>query len=199
VPLRSALALAGAFAALAGLVAAGTLTRLDQWSLRHLMPGAEFGNAKSSLVEGLVPLYHVDWQSGTDVAVNLVTLPASFFVALAIVFWRSRPLGLALLAAVAVEVVCKELLVRPALYSDARHVRGFDSSFPSGHTLRTVLVAAALWGLLRGLVLVWAATSLTLIEVAGWHTPTDIAGGVLLALLALLGARALRGRRLRRA
>jgi hypothetical protein len=47
------------------------------------------------------------------------------------------------------------------------------------------------------LAIVWAIASLTLVLLAGWHTPTDIAGGLLLAALALLGARcagALRGR-----
>jgi membrane-associated phospholipid phosphatase len=197
---RSAIALAAAFAAFAGLVAAGAFTRLDQWSIRHLMPGAELVNKKSNLAEGVVPLYHVDWHSGTAVAVNLVTLPASFLVALAIVFWRSRPLAVALVLAVGVEVLCKGVLDRPPLYGGTLHLRAFDSSFPSGHSLRTVLVAAALWPLLRGSVLVWAAASLVLIEIAGWHTPTDIAGGVLLGLLALLCARgvgALRARRLR--
>jgi membrane-associated phospholipid phosphatase len=186
---RSATTLAAAFAALAGLVAGGAFTRLDQWSIQHLMPGAEFVNKKSNLAEGVVPLQHVDWHSGTAVAVNLVTLPASLLIALAIVFWRSRPLAVALVLAVAVEVLCKGVLDRPALYSGSLHIKAFDSSFPSGHSLRTVLVAAALWPLLRGFVVVWAAASLVLIEIAGWHTPTDIAGGILLGLLALLGAR----------
>ena len=195
---RSALAAGAAFAALAALVAAGTLTGLDQWGVDHLMPGAHFHEAKHGLAEGLVPLLGARWHGGLAIAANVVTLPASFLVSLAIVAWRSRVLALALLAGVAVEVACKELLVRPALHDGSFHIATFDSSFPSGHSLRTVLVAAALWPLAGGWAAGWAAASIVLLQLAGWHTPSDIAGGVLLAASALLcarGAGALRRRR----
>ena len=199
----AALALALAFAALAGLVAAGALTGVDQWAVDHLMPGARFrpGGAPP-LSDGLVPLRHAHWDGALAAAADLVTLPASFLVALAITAWRSRVLAVALLAAVGVEVLCKEVIVRPALHRGALHVAAFDSSYPSGHALRTVLVAAALWPLVRWAAVPWAAASFVLLEVAGWHTPSDIVGGVLLGALALLGARAagaLRARRLARA
>jgi len=166
------------------------------------MPGAHARAARSGLSEGLVPLLGAHWNGALGVAANIVTLPASFLLSLAIVAWRSRALAFVLLAAVAVEVVCKELIVRPALYIGAHHVVAFDSSFPSGHTLRAVIVAAALWPLLRAWATVWAVVSIALLELAGWHTPTDVAGGVLLAVLALLcarGAGALGGRRRLRA
>jgi membrane-associated phospholipid phosphatase len=102
-------------------------------------------------------------------------------------------LAAALLAAVAVEVVCKELLVRPRLHQGSFHIVAFNSSFPSGHTLRTVIVAAAVawaWPRLRAAAVVWAVAGIVLLELAGWHTPTDVLGGLLLGLLALLGARA---------
>ena len=183
--------LACAFAALAALVAAGRFTRVDQWAVDHLMPGAKAGNRGGDLLDGLVPLLHANWNSAYAIA-NIVTLPASFLVALAIAFAYSRVLGAMLLAAVAVEVLCKELITRPALYSKSFHVAAFDSSFPSGHALRTVIVAAAVawtWPRARGLAVAWAIASLALLELAGWHTPTDIAGGMLLGALALLGAR----------
>ena len=165
------------------------------------MPGARFSGARFPLTGGLVPLRGAHWDTWLSGAANVVTLPASFFVSLAIVTWRSRIIALALLAAVAVEVVCKELITRPALHRGALHVAAFDSSFPSGHTLRAILVAAAVWPVLRGVAVAWAAASIVLLQLAGWHTPTDIAGGVVLGLLALLGARgagALRARRLPR-
>jgi membrane-associated phospholipid phosphatase len=199
---RSAAVLAAAFAALAALVAAGAFTRLDQWSIDHLMPGARFHHEKTGLVEGVLPLYHSSWDTGYGIAANIVTLPASFLVSLAIVAFCSRLLAAALLAAVAVEVVCKELLDRPRLHQGSLHIVAFNSSFPSGHTLRTVIVAAAVawaWPRLRTVAAAWAVAGIVLLELAGWHTPTDVLGGLLLGLLALLGARAagaLRARRL---
>jgi membrane-associated phospholipid phosphatase len=179
--------------ALAALVAAGAFTGVDQWAVDHLMPGARFHNGESGLLEGLVPLLHSDWSSAYAIAANVVTLPASFLISLTIAFACSRALAAALTAAVAVETLCKLLLTRPALYQGSLHITGFDSSFPSGHVLRTVIVAAAVawsWPRARFVALAWVVASVVLIQLAGWHTPTDIAGGVLLAALALLGARA---------
>jgi membrane-associated phospholipid phosphatase len=190
-----------AFAALAALVSTGRFTRIDQWSVDHLMPGAKAGNKGGDVLDGLVPLLHANWNSPYAIA-NIVTLPAAFLVSLAIAFACSRTLGAMLLAAVAVEVLCKELLARPALYDRSFHIASFDSSFPSGHALRTVIVAAAIartWPRARSLVVAWSIASIVLLQLAGWHTATDIAGGVLLGALALLGARAagaLGGRRL---
>jgi membrane-associated phospholipid phosphatase len=190
-------ALAGAFAALAGLVAAGAFTRLDQWAVDHAMPGASFHQAREGLLDGLVPLLHSRWGSGTAIAANIVTLPASFLIALAIAFAYSRLLAAALVAAVGVEVVSKELLERPALHHGAFHISTFDSSFPSGHALRTMVVAGAVawtWPRARTAAVIWAAVSIVLLLLAGWHTPSDLAGGVVLGALALLVA----ARRLRR-
>jgi membrane-associated phospholipid phosphatase len=189
---RSTALLACAFAALAALVAAGAFSRVDQWAVDHLMPEANFRNEGGGLLEGLVPLLHSNWSSTYAVAANIVTLPASFLVSLAIAFACSRALAAFLITAVAVEVLCKEVLTRPALYDGSFHITAFDSSFPSGHALRTMMVAAAVgwrWPRTRLIAGVWATASLVLIQLAGWHTPTDIAGGVLLAALALLGAR----------
>lgn len=199
---RSAAAAAATFAALAVLVAAGAFTHLDQWSIDHLMPGSHFSNHEESLVDGLVPLLHDHWDTVLGSVTNVVTLPASFLVALAIVVWRSRLLAAGLVAAVAVEVLCKEVLERPALHAGAVHIAAFDSSFPSGHALRTVLVAAAAAPLLGRAALAWAAVSVVLLVAGGWHTPSDVAGGVVLGVLALLvvrGAGALGRRRLARA
>jgi membrane-associated phospholipid phosphatase len=185
-------------------VAAGALTRVDQWAVDHLMSGLNSHRSQTGLLDGLVPLLHQRWDSADGVAANIVTLPASFLIALAIVAACSRVLAVALVAAVAVEVVCKELLTRPALYNGRWHIAAFDSSFPSGHALRTVIVAAAIawrWPRARIPAIAWAIASIVLLQLAGWHTPTDLAGGVLLAALALLVARragALRGRRLSR-
>ena len=177
-----------AFAALAIAVAAGVFTSLDQWAIDHLMPGASFSNEEAGLAEALIPLYGTHWDNAWSVVTNIVTLPASFLVAVALCWWRSRPLAVIVVAATAVEALCKEVLTRPALYDGAHHITGFDNSFPSGHTVRTILVAALV---ARPFGAAWAVVSIVLLQLAGWHTPTDIAGGVLLGLLAVLVALAL--------
>ena len=166
------------------------------------MPGLEPSPHKTPLVNGLVPLRGADWGDGWSIAADIVLLPGSFLIALAIVAWRSRVLAVMLLAAVAVEVLCKEVMTKPALYDHGIHVVNFDSSFPSGHTLRIVLLVGALYPLLRGWVVAWAVAAVALIVLAGWHVPTDVAGGLLLGALGLLGGRAagaLRAGGLRRA
>jgi membrane-associated phospholipid phosphatase len=197
--MRFAFAFLSCFAALAIAVAAGAFTGFDQWAVSHLMPGGRFGGGEPSLLDALVPLAGTHWDSAWSVLVNVVAAPASFLVAVAVVVWRSRVLAALLVAAVAVETLCKETLTRPELHHGARHVVAFDDSFPSGHALRAVIVAGALaspWAA------AWAVVTIVLLQLAGWHTPTDIAGGVLLGASALLArggaARALRGRRLAR-
>lgn len=189
---RSTALLSCAFGALAVLVAVGAFTRIDQWAVDHLMPGANFHHPQTGLLDGLVPLLHSRWDSPYDVAANIVTLPAVFLFSLAIAFASSRRLAIALVAAVAVEVLCKELLTRPALHNGS--FATFDSSFPSGHALRTVIVAGAIasaWPRAGRVAAAWAIGAIVLLLLAGWHTPTDLAGGVLLGGLALLGARRL--------
>lgn len=193
---RFAFLLSASFAALAVLVSAGACTGLDQWAVDRLMPGAVFTSSEAGLAEALIPLYHTQWDNPYSVAANVVTLPASFVVSLVLVALRSRRLAVLLVAATAVETLCKHVLTRPEL--DAGHLTAFDASFPSGHTIRTVILAGAF---AHPLTALWAVCAIVLLQLAGWHTPTDILGGVLLGLLALLlggGARALRARRLAR-
>ena len=191
----SAFLSSAAFAALAVTVAAGAFTGLDQWAVNHLMPGGHFTGGEPSLVDALVPLAGTHWESAWSVAAAVVAAPASFLVSLALTAWRSRPLALAVVAGTAVETLCKHVLTRPELHHGATHVIPFDDSFPSGHALRIVIVAAAFASRAAA---VWAVAALVLIELAGWHVPTDLAGGVLLGLLALACARALGRRRLAR-
>jgi membrane-associated phospholipid phosphatase len=187
------------FAGLAIAVAAGAFTGVDQWAADHLMPGSNF-TGKGNLLDALVPFAGTHWNSPWSVAAAVVAVPASFLVSLALAAWRSRALAIVLVAGTAVETLCKHVLTRPELHHGTQHIVGFDDSFPSGHALRVVLVAAAFaspWAV------AWAVAAIVLIQLAGWHTPSDILGGLLLGLLALgarslLGARALRGRRLLR-
>jgi membrane-associated phospholipid phosphatase len=204
--LRGAVVLAVAYATLAVLVAAGAFTGVDQWAVEHLMPSASFHHGRPGWLEAAVPLLHQRFDSPLAVAADIVTLPAAALVSLAMVVaaWRVAGVGLvaAWAAGSAVELLCKHVLVRPALHDGTFHVVAFDSSFPSGHALRAVLVAYAvtrMWPRVRGAAIVWVAVSVALLQLAGWHTPTDLAGGLLLGGLALVGGRragALRGRRL---
>jgi membrane-associated phospholipid phosphatase len=206
---RSAAVLAAAYATLAVLVAAGALTRVDQWGVDHLMPSASFRHAQAGWLEAAVPLLHQRFDSPLSVATDVVTLPAAALVSLAIVLALSRAAGTGLVVAwtfgSAVELLCKHVLVRPALHDGSFHIAAFDSSFPSGHATRAVLVAFAIarvWPRVRPLAVAWVFASVVLLQAAGWHTPSDLAGGLLLGGLAVLGllglraAGALRARRL---
>jgi undecaprenyl-diphosphatase len=97
-----------------------------------------------------------------------------------------------------IEIVLKRLLTRPHLqmWTDGRlsHLAAFDSSFPSGHAFRVAVLAAMVTTLWPGwrtpawLVVLTIAVTLAL---AGFHTPTDVLGGLLLAGALLLAAKAL--------
>jgi membrane-associated phospholipid phosphatase len=201
---RLSAALAAAYAALAVLVATGAVNGLDRWSVDHLMPGLGDATVAPSKTEAVVPLLHAGWDTPLAVLGNVVTLPAQAVIGsvLAAVCWfvlarrgRTRAalawLG-AWIAANGIEVLCKSVLSRPLLDHDGAPLWGFQSSWPSGHTLRSVLLAAtvaAAWPRASRWVAAWAAASLVLLELDGFHVPTDIAGGLLLALLAAGPAR----------
>jgi membrane-associated phospholipid phosphatase len=197
--------LAAAFAALAVLVATGALTGIDQWAVDHLMPGLPGGaQHESTLTEAVVPLLHSSWSPALDVVGNVVTLPAQVVVSsvlaavCCLLLWRrdrrraAISWGVAWIVGNAVEVLTKSTLDRPLLHAGDVALTGLRSSYPSGHTLRAVLLAAivtALWPAARRWVFLWAAATLALLELDGFHVPSDIAGGLLLAVLLILFAR----------
>jgi membrane-associated phospholipid phosphatase len=201
---RVAAACAAAFATLSVLVASGALNGLDQWAVDHLMLGHPGEGSAPSLAEAAVPLLHASWATALDVVANIVTLPAQALVSsvlaaiCCLVLWRrgerraAYALGAAWIAGNAVEVLCKSTLSRPLLHWNGHALLGLESSFPSGHTLRAVLLAAAataVWPAARRWLVLWAAATLVLLELDGFHVPSDIAGGLLLAALTLLVAR----------
>jgi len=185
------------FAALGTLVAAGALNPLDQWACDHLMPWTGKPGPPPTLLESLVPLFHASWHPVGVAVTQVATLPGQVvvsFVVVALGAWKLRaPAWIAAwLGVTVVETVIRHVLTRPALYRGGVHATAFDSSWPSGHALRCALVAAVLavaWPRLRAPLAVWLIACVLLLELAGFHTPTDIAGGLLLAGLA---ARALR-------
>jgi membrane-associated phospholipid phosphatase len=179
------------------------MTGLDQWAVDHAMPFAGPPGPPPTLLESLVPLLHAGFHPvGAGVA-QIVTLPGQALISLLLVLaaswrlWRSGRVEAALawpaawLVGTAVELVFRHTLTRPALYRDGVHIVAFDSSWPSGHALRCTIVAAALataWPRLRLPLAVWLVAVLVLLVLAGFHTPTDVAGGLLLATVALAGA-----------
>lgn len=167
------------------------------------MPFAPAPSGPPTTLESLVPLLHAPFHPlGAGVA-EIVTLPGQVVISfLLVVFaaWRLWARGrveaavcwtAAWLAAVTVEIAFRHTLTRQPLYRHGVHLVGFDASWPSGHALRCALVAAALaaaWGRLRIPLGIWLVAVVLLLELAGFHTPTDLVGGLLLATTAIAGA-----------
>ena len=156
-----------------------------------------------TLLESVVPLLHASFHPTGAAVAEIVTLPGQVVVSFLLVviaagaLWaRGRRAAAvawpaAWTVAVAVEVAFRHWLTRPPLYRHGVHLVGFDSSWPSGHTLRATIAAVALaaaWSRLRPMLAIWLAAVVVLLELAGFHTPTDIAGGLLLATVAAVGA-----------
>jgi membrane-associated phospholipid phosphatase len=188
-----------AFVALAVLVGSGAANGVDQWACDHAMPLAGAPGSPPTLLESVVPLLHASFDTAGGAVAAVVTLPGQVLVSLLLVaiaaraLWRRgrREAAAAWLGvwfvATAVEVIFRHTLTRPPLYRDGVHVVSFDTSWPSGHALRCTIVAAALataWPRLRVPLAIWLAGALVLLELAGFHTPTDITAGLLLAAVA---------------
>ena len=157
------------------------------------MPFAGGPSQPPTFLESAVPLLHAQFHPlGAGIA-QIVALPGQVVLSfLLVVFaaWKLRNgTWIAVwVAVVAVELLFRHAMTRPALYRNGVHLVAFDTSWPSGHALRSAIVAAALaaaWPRLRVPLVVWLAAVAVLLELAGFHTPTDIAGGLLLASAAV--------------
>jgi undecaprenyl-diphosphatase len=201
--------LAAALAALVALVAVGALTGLDQYSLDHLMPWLDPRRHEQDGFGG----YWRPFSPATTTGAKLLALfayPASLLVSALVVLgaashlWR-RGLRVAALAPAAawllgngVEWAGKHTLTRPALYGGPPpvriHVASFDDSFPSGHTLRAIIVAYTVIAVFalrpRWPVALWAAAVAPVLVLSAAHTPSDVIGGALIGaqLVVLLRA-----------
>lgn len=192
------------FALLAALVAAGAFTRLDQAAVSHAMPGLEPGSSTGiSAVDVLSPLGDDDrtpFDLASDAWLYLASVPLSALgIGICAVVLRRRGcsraawgLAAAWVAGNAIEVLTKHALVRPALRQHGLHVLAFDQSLPSGHALRSTLLAGAValtWRRAGPAAGFWLLTVWVLLVVAGWHPPTDVLAGILLAAALLLAVR----------
>jgi membrane-associated phospholipid phosphatase len=100
---------------------------------------------------------------------------------------------LAYLAAIVIEVICKLLIEQHR--SGVWHGFGltFDSSFPSGHMLRAILITGAVSALLprlRPLLAAWCVAVGICMLLTGFHLPTDIVGGILAGMALATAAEA---------
>jgi membrane-associated phospholipid phosphatase len=189
-----------ALIALSALVSVGELTSVDGYAVRNLMPGGLPTGSRIPVIGHLLQ-YH---GHGFDLS-QVVRLPANIVPAVVVLLlacwalWRRGQLaGMIVWVAAfgignAIAVLGKETITRPALYAvhDGTRVEvpGFATSFPSGHSFRLVLLAAmlaALWPRLRWLLALWAAGATVSLEIDQIHTPSDIAGGLLLAAVIVL-------------
>jgi membrane-associated phospholipid phosphatase len=193
-----ALVLGSGFAALAVLVADGTLSGIDHYAAVHWMPepSHELASHSASLVGALLPFWGLSSPTALELAATVVTLPAYVLVAVALYaagLWALARRGsvacaaawaAAFVAGNVVEVISKAALTRPAVLVGPLHVVAFDASYPSGHALRACLLAALVVRLRPGLwpaAAVWAAGTCVLLVAGGAHTVTDVVGGALLA------------------
>jgi membrane-associated phospholipid phosphatase len=192
----AAVAAALTLTALALAVAVGGLDALDSYAFRHLMPWFTLNQHGTNFVGSLLSYHGRQFHATLGIKLPAGVMPASALVVLlCAILWRRGDRRAALLwlggfaVANAVEVLCKSVIARPHLHAALDgvlyHESGFDHSFPSGHALRAgILVALAVyvWPMLRWLALAWLAAVVLTLELNGLHTPSDILGGLLLAL-----------------
>ncbi len=186
---RRALWYAAAFVALAALVDITDFDRLNTFAIHNLQPLAG-GNGHPRMREWTEALIS---PAGPMIAAIVIAGAAICLLTQrrtrAAAAWPAA-LGMALV----VEVVCK--LVVGQHNSGIWHGFGltFDSSFPSGHMLRAILVTGAVAAVIPALRValgLWCVAVAVCLLINGWHLPTDIAGGVLAGMALYYGAQAL--------
>ena len=168
---------------------AGVLSGVDRYSVRHLMPWSE-PSTNSLINVGALFLPETRPSLGGSL-VALWTYPASAFVSALVVGGcayivdrrgnRQAAVNICALwiVANALELIGKIAIARPAI-----GVSRFQHSYPSGHTLRACVIAAVVgwtWRRMGPAAAAWALLVPVALVLLGDHTPTDVAGGLLLA------------------
>lgn len=191
-PRRPRLAAAGAFLAAltATLAATGALRRVDQSAVDHLMPWLRVRHQPLVTLGGLIWPHLQSPAAGK--ALELWTYPAAALPSLLIVVVAASRLVRADAAAWcllwcagnAIELAGKLTLRKPDLYHHGSHVSAFDTSLPSGHTIRALILAGAVATAWRSgrWALVWAATVPFALVVSSAHTPSDVLAGAFVAM-----------------
>jgi membrane-associated phospholipid phosphatase len=191
-PRRPRLAIAGGLlsALTATLAATGALRSIDQYAVDHLMPWLQLRHHPLVTLGSLtVPSLH---PPAANTALELWMYPAALVPSLILVLVAASRLArtdaftwCALwCAGNAVELAGKLSLRKPALYHRTFHVSVFDTSLPSGHTIRAFIVAGAVTAAWRSgrLAYVWAATVPIALVITGAHTPSDVVAGACVAV-----------------
>jgi membrane-associated phospholipid phosphatase len=197
--MRLALVLAAAFAVLTGAVAADALRPVDRYAIHHLMPFSEDSVAgtiaPSEPQNAIRPIVQGHRSLGQSIAA-LGFLPADTISALLLAAgatvvvrrrgspWRAGAIWIAaVIAGLAAEGAGKLLVPQiPFTYSAVVLGVKFEGTYPSGHTTRSVIVAAmvvSLWPRVLPLAVAWVAYVTAVLELGGLHVPSDIAGGLL--------------------
>src|SRR5579862_7337124 len=200
--LRLNLAAAGAFAVVAVLVVSGALSGLDQYAVDHWMVDVQPSAPSSAL--GAIQFYP-RFGSALHTFFDFWTYPASpvfstaVLAAACVVLYRRGARSAALawpfawVAANSIELLGKSVLERPSLHFGRAPLYSFDNSFPSGHTVRALLVTVVLASLWRRVgigAVVWALVTLPMLVVNANHTPSDVLGGAVLATALVFAVRA---------
>jgi membrane-associated phospholipid phosphatase len=209
--------LTAGLAVLSALVQAGVLSTIDQFSVDHLMPWLIVGSPSSVNAEGFYRPFPLHSPNAIKL-LDLWTYPCAVAVSGLIVIgtgailWRRHgpAVGLAptvaWLLANAIEVFGKGVLTKPAVYGmnygDRLHVVPYDDSFPSGHMTRGVVVVWALalvWRRATPWLVVWVGLVGPALVLSSAHTISDVVGGALVGLLAVVAVHPLAVARVERA
>jgi membrane-associated phospholipid phosphatase len=198
--MRRASILAAAFAILTIVVAAHGLRPADRYAIDHLQPFSPdntAGTIAPALPQrALRPILAGD-RSPAEAVAAIAFAPADSIsalvlaaVAAAILLRRRRPRWVAgiWIGAVGVGLAVEgtgKLLVPQIQFSPPSTTLGITlhNTYPSGHSMRAVIVAAmvtALWPRARLLAIAWVVYVTAVLELGGLHVPSDIAGGLLI-------------------
>jgi membrane-associated phospholipid phosphatase len=198
--MRLALVLVAAFAVLTAAVAADALRPVDRYAIHHLMPFADDSMAgtiaPSEPWNAIRPILRGHRSFAQSIGA-LGFAPADTISALLLAAgatiltrrrgrpWRAGGIWIAAVVAGLVVEVMGKLVIPQISYTYASVVFGvkISGTYPSGHTTRSVIVAAmvvSLWPRLLPLALAWVAYVTSVLELGGLHVPSDIAGGFLI-------------------
>jgi membrane-associated phospholipid phosphatase len=175
-----AAALFAALAVLGAAVREGRLETVDHLAYQHLQP-----------------LRKGDWNLLTTAAGPVA---ASLLVLAGAARLRRAPRVraawvLAFAAGIAIEIAGKRLVERAGIDADRMPWMAHDG-YPSGHTMRGVLVAgvlASVWPRARLALVAWAVTNAALVEATGMHPLSEVTGGLLAGMALIASVRAVRG------